>query len=74
MNDRTNVYEKFTLAVIAIFLILTAWGNAIAMFTVSAIALVGLLLLRLPTARPWLAVAAGAAVAVVVVAGLNYLN
>lgn len=55
-DDRGNFFLKITLSVVAGMLVLTAWGNAIAMFVIAIIALVGILLYQRSKRGLWPAV------------------
>ena len=66
MTDQAKRNEMLALIVVSVLLILTAWGNALAMFAVATIALLATLLWSKPSLRPLLSVAAACAIAVVI--------
>ena len=68
MSENKRRFSQFTFLVIAGLLILTAWGNAVAMLTISAIALIGLAFItREATDKKWPAMLTGFLIAGAVV-------
>ena len=69
-EDKSGFGSQLAMIVVAMLLILTAWGNAWAMFIVALAALVGLVLfnrLSRHTNTNWLAALAGLVIAAAVV-------
>lgn len=72
MKERRDVLDnRIPLVVIAVLLVLTAWGNATAMFAAAVVGMAALICVRRTSSRPWLAALAAALLAVVIVAGMN---
>ncbi len=46
MNETRQFLIRLSYLVVAVFMILTAWGNAAAMFIISIIAMIGLFVFR----------------------------